>query len=103
MSVRPMHSSEKTLVSDERGDRSYTMSSTSIITAVVIPVPRTDDSWPRSGTIQRLVQIEVVKDGETRTHDRTVLVTFNDSQFVTIEINGEEFTFDLATRKIVKD
>jgi len=96
-------SKERALVSDEWGDRSYYMTSTSTITNVVIPVPRTEDSWPVSGTIERTVHVEWVKDGETHTRDCTVSITFNDTQFVTIEINGEEFTFDLATKKIVED
>ena len=97
-------SKERTVVSDQHGDRNYEMSSEATITAVVIPVPRTDDSWPLDGgTIERIVHAEFVKDGETRTRDRTVLITFNGTQFVPIEINGVVYTFDLATKKIVED
>ncbi len=97
-------SKERTVVSDEHGDRNYEMSSTSTITAVVIPVPRTEDSWPLDGgTIERTVHAEFVKDGETRTRDCTVLITFNGTQFVPIVVNGVEYTLDLATKKIVED
>ncbi len=96
-------SKERAVVSDEWGDRSYEMSSTSIVTNVVIRLPHAENPWPVSGTIERTVHVEWVKDGETRTRDCTVLITFNDTQFVTIVINGEEFLFDLATKKIVED
>ena len=46
---------------------------------------------------------EFVKGDETRTRDRTVLITFNETQFVPIVVNGVTYTFDLATRKIVEN
>jgi len=94
---------ERSVVSDDRGDRSYEMSSEATITEVLIPVPRTEDSWPISGTIERDVHAEFVKGDETRIRDRTVLITFNETQFVPIVVNGVTYTFDLATRKIVEE
>ena len=92
------------MVSDEMGDRSYEMSSTSTITDVVIPVPRTENSWPEDGTIERIVHVEYEGPYATGTRDRTALITFNGTQLVPILINGvDEYTFDLATRRIVEE
>lgn len=93
----------RTRHSDEHGDRVYDMSSSSLVDSVIIAVPR-QGTWPRSGTITREVTVEVVGGVEdNRTRTRTVVIEFNDSQFATITINGETFTFDLATRTVVRD
>jgi hypothetical protein len=96
-------SKEKSFISDERGDRYYEMSSTSTVTAVLIPVPRAADSWPLSGTIERIVEVDHENPKWTSTRERTVLITFNGTNLVPIEINGVTYTFDLATRQIVED
>lgn len=89
---------------DGSADRVYNMSSTSVMTDIVIAVPRTDGSFPLSGTITREITIEVITGLEdTRTRTRTVTMEFNGTQFVTITINGETFTFDLVTKEIVRD
>jgi hypothetical protein len=93
----------RTRVSDENGDRTYDMSSTTEVTDVIIPVPR-DGQWPTSGTITRDVTVEVVVGlDDPQTRSRTVTITFNGTQFVPITVNGEEFTLDLATRTIVEN
>ncbi len=87
--------------SDENGDRVYDMSASTTITNVVIAVPR-QGTWPLSGTIAREITVEVVRGLEdTRTRTRSVTVEFNGTQFVSITIDGETFTLDLATREIV--
>ena len=56
---------------------------------VVVPFPRTADSWPLSGSIARHVVVKIVggpHDGETR--DRTTVVTFNGTELVPIQVNG---------------
>lgn len=87
----------------ENGEvRDYTTASTLTVTNVVVPAPRTENSWPLSGTIIRHVTITVVggpNDGKTR--ERTVTITFNGSQLVPIQVNDKAYTFDLKTRKIV--
>ncbi|MBE0594966.1 MAG: hypothetical protein IH616_21485 [Gemmatimonadales bacterium] len=83
--------------SDENGDRTYDMSSSSVVDSVIVPAPRTWDSWPLSGTITREVHVTIVDDlGETTTTDRVVVITFNGTQFVTMTVNGEEFELDLG-------
>jgi hypothetical protein len=89
--------------SDEFGERTYDMSATTEVDAVVIPVPK-GSGWPLSGTITRVVTVEVVSGLEdTRTRTRTVVIEFNGTQFVPITINGVTYTLDLETRQIVAD
>ena len=86
--------------SDESGDRSYNMSSTSVITDVVRGLPRADNPYPLSGSITRDISITIVNGpngDETRT--RTVVITFNGTQFATLTINGETVEVDLAARE----
>ena len=83
--------------SDTSGDRQYDMSSSTIVESVVVPVPRTWDGWPLSGTITREVHVTLVDEqGETTLRDRLVVITFNGTQYVTMTVNGEEFEIDLA-------
>ncbi len=91
---------------DEDGtSRTYSMLSTSTIVDVVHPVPRTDDSWPLSGTITRDVTINIVDgpDGDD-TKSRTVVIIFNGTNLVTMTVyieaavDGESFELDLSTR-----
>lgn len=84
--------------------RTYNITYTTGVNAVVVPVPHTADSWPTSGSITRQMSIKIEggpRDGQTV--ERTVTVTFNGTQLVPITINGKTFTFDLKTRKIVRD
>jgi hypothetical protein len=93
----------RTRLSDENGDREYDMTSTTTISNVVHAVPRRG-TWPLSGTITRNVTVVVVsgtEDAKTRT--RTAVIEFDGTQFATITINGETFTFDLETKTVVRD
>jgi hypothetical protein len=84
--------------------RSYNAVYTTTITNVVVPVPRTEDSWPMSGTITKNAQLTVIggpNDG--RVVERLVTIAFNGTQFVPITINGTSYTFDLKTRRIVRE
>jgi hypothetical protein len=87
--------------SDESGDRSYEMSSTSVITDVLRILPRLDNPYPLSGTITRNISITIVNGpngDETRT--RTVVITFDGTQFATLTIDdGEPVEVDLAARE----
>ncbi len=77
----------------------YDMTDTEATKDVVIPVPRTDTSWPLSGTITRKVTVKFTggdKDGTTETRD--VAITFDGTQFATVVVNGETFQFDLSKR-----
>jgi len=94
----------RTSTTDSRGTRTYDMSSSTTVDSVVIAVPR-GDSWPLVGTITRDVHVEVVNGvGDTKTRDRTVVITFNGTQFVSITINGDTTCeLDLETREVTCD
>jgi len=84
---------------DADGTRTYDMSSTSVTDNVVHPVPRTDDAWPLSGTITRNVTINVVNGPEGDvTKTRTVVITFNGTNLVTMTVGDETFEIDMSTR-----
>jgi hypothetical protein len=85
---------------DKNGTRTYDMSSTSVIENVVHPVPRTDDTWPLSGTITRHVTVNIVngKNGDV-TKSRTVVITFNGTNLAAMTVDDETFEIDLSTRK----
>jgi hypothetical protein len=81
------------------GNLEFSMNSAETISNVVIPVPRTESSWPLSGTITRHVTVAFTggpRDGTTE--ERNVTITFNGTQVATVTVNGESFEFDLATR-----
>lgn len=84
---------------DDGGDRSYEMEGTSTIEDLVHGVPREDNPWPLSGTITREMTVEIVNgpNGD-QTVERTAIVTFNGTQFVTMTVNGERFEVDLSAR-----
>ena len=84
---------------DDGGVRSYDMSGESTIENVVHGVPREGNPWPLSGTITRQMTVKVVNgpNGD-RTVERTAVVTFNGTQFVTMTVNGETFDVDLSAR-----
>jgi hypothetical protein len=82
---------------EDGGTREYNMTHSATVTDVVIPVPR---SWPLSGTITRHLSIEFIggpRDGTTV--ERTVTITFNGSQNVSVTVDGETFDVDLSARQ----
>ncbi len=89
---------------DSTETREYDMTFSGSITDVVIPVPRTDTSWPLSGIIAREVSVTFVggpRDGTTVT--RTTTLEFNGTQYATLTVNGETFQVDLARRSCQRD
>ncbi|MEJ2538859.1 MAG: hypothetical protein P8188_02545 [Gemmatimonadota bacterium] len=87
----------RTRVSDEAGTRAYSMAGTLTIEDVVRGVPRAEFPWPLSGTVTRTLQVEVLGGPQgNRSVSRTVVVTFNGQQVVTLTVDGEEYEFDLA-------
>jgi hypothetical protein len=90
---------QRSRMSDEFGTRSHDISGDFTWDNVVVPVPGSATPWPLSGTITRHWVI-VVTNGRNgdETRERTVVVTFNGTQFATINVNGETSELDLATR-----
>ena len=81
--------------------RTYDVSCTSTRTNVVVNLPRSENRWPVSGTINRQCTVKITggpNDGKTV--ERTVTITFNGTQMVPITVNGKAFTLDLKTRKV---
>ncbi len=79
--------------------RQYDMRYTGKRTNVVIPVPRTDTSWPLAGTVTRTFTVTISggpNDGKTTT--REVVVTFNGTSTPVATINGEAWELDLTNR-----
>ena len=79
--------------------RSYNLVGSSTITDVVMPVRASDggNGWPVSGTITRTCTITVTSGPNAgKTDDPHVTITFNGTSTPTANINGNEFTIDLA-------
>ncbi len=94
--------SNSSIISDENGERSYSFSASTVITDVVIPVPR-GSGWPLSGTIERTVTVEREGPDGSGERTRTVLVEFNGTHLVPITINNEvTYTLNLETREIIR-
>ena len=88
-------------VDDEFGERSYDVESTSLIEDVVRSVDREAQPWPLSGTITRNIEVTIANgpDGDM-SRVRTVVITFNGTQFVTLTVDGEpSHEVDLETRE----
>ena len=81
-------------------ERSYDLECTLTVANVVVPVPHGEDGWPLSGTITRQCTVTFVggrRDGQTVT--RTVVVTFNGTQQVTLTVGDKVFDLDLRLRR----
>lgn len=67
------------------------------ISSVVVPMPRTATSWPLSGSITQTMTAAITggpQDGETRT--RTVTITFDGTQYASVNDGTTTTTIDLA-------
>lgn len=86
--------------SDEFGTRTYDITGEFSYDGVKAPVPGSEVPWPLEGTITRHMVV-VITNGPNgdETRERTVIVTFNGTQFATISVNGETSELDLATRE----
>lgn len=89
----------RTRVTDDAGTRSYDMESSAEIEDVVRAVDRVAQPWPLSGSITRHVEVVVVNgpNGDV-SFERTTVLTFNGTQFATLEVDGESYEVDLAAR-----
>ena len=85
--------------SDELGTRTYEMSGTSSIVDVVHGVPLEGNPYPLSGMITRNMTVSITGGaGGDETRTRSVVVTFDGTQFATMTVDGETFEIDLAVR-----
>lgn len=94
----------RTQVSDERGTRSYELNTEVLVDDVEVPTWNNSDldPWPLSGSITIHVQGTLTRNDQTRSFERTVVITFDGTQFATATVTGlngtETFTIDLAQR-----
>ena len=84
--------------SDTEGLREREITGTRTMEDVVHTVPFEDNPYPLSGTITREMTVTVTTEAGTRTHTRTVVITFNGTQYPEMTVNGEPFEVDLAAR-----
>ena len=84
--------------SDADGDRSYEMSSSSLMEDVVVGLPRSEHPWPLSGTATHSIEATWVGPDGERTRSRTVTITFDGTQFAELTVDGETFELDLDAR-----
>src|SRR5262245_35134867 len=97
---------EHTRVNDNAGSRSYEMTADVQVHDVIVPHPSEADRdpWPLSGTVNIHAIGSVTRDGETKDFERTVVITFDGTQFAKAVVNGTggsgEFTIDLANRRL---
>lgn len=85
---------------DNGPERSYDLVCSVVVANVVVPVPNGADAWPLSGTITRQCTVKFVggpRDGQTL--ERTVVVTFNGTQTVTLTVGDRTFDLDLKNRR----
>lgn len=86
-------------VSDEFGERTYSLSGELQVEDVVHGVPRSEFPWPLSGTLTRTVQVDKVGGpGGDRSFTREVVITFNGEPVVTMTVDGEAYELDLTRR-----
>jgi len=90
--------SQRTRLTRDGETHEFAMESTFEIEEVVVPYPRCEECWPRSGTITRWIKITRTFGEATDTRERTVIVTFDGTQYATVTVGDEIFTVDLAER-----
>jgi len=87
--------------------RSYHVNDNVTISSVVVTLPRSSNPYPASGSITRHVvgTGKVEKSGLSKsfTIDKTVTITFNGTEFVTMNIGTDAYTLDLATGVVTKN
>lgn len=90
-------SHSRTHVRDNVGTRTFEMDAQATIQDVVRAVDRVAQPWPLSGTITREWQIVIGNDGiDDVVRTRTVIITFNGTQYATLTVDGETYEVDLA-------
>lgn len=94
--------------SESAGDaprRAHTLVSRDTITNVVRLLPAAQHRWPASGTIvHNVAMTQTVEDGRTvtRSHSRRVVVTFNGTSRVPMQVGERTFILDLETGRVAR-
>jgi hypothetical protein len=92
---------------DSVATRTADVSFSSTFSNIVVQLPRSANPYPISGTITRIVTGTgvVTRNGKTKsiTISRTVVITFNGTEFATMVVGSENFSLDLATGVATKN
>lgn len=83
--------------------RQQTLVSSDTITDVVRLLPASANPWPASGSIVHNIAVTQTVEGgrqASRSASRRVVVTFNGTQFVPMQVGDRQFTLDLATGRV---
>jgi hypothetical protein len=92
---------------DSVASRTSDITYTTTFANVVVDLPRSSNPYPVSGTITRVVTGTgtVIKGAKKRTVtiSRTVVITFNGTQFVKLVTGNQTFTVDLSTGAAVQN
>ncbi len=88
---------------DDAVERTYDMTAAVTYDAVVHGVPRAEFPYPLAGTITRQVHV-LVKEGDAvlGQRDVTVVITFDGSQYATVDADGDTWTVDLSTQGVTR-
>ncbi|MGI9076677.1 MAG: hypothetical protein ACR2G6_05005 [Gemmatimonadaceae bacterium] len=81
--------------------KTYVLSDTTIAPNVVYGIPLALNVWPRSGTLTTKSQLNVTELGVTTTTNKSVVITFNGTRLVNMDVGSTGFTLDLATGGVV--
>lgn len=79
--------------------RTYDLTASTVITDVVVGVPRSENPYPLSGSISYDMVVTITTPDGTRTRERTATIVFDGTQFATLTVNGEVFEVDLDDRQ----
>ena len=92
---------------DSAASRTYDNQENTTFTNIVVQLPRSSNPYPASGSITRQVSCtgNVTKGGKSKafTTTKTVIITFNGTEFVPMTVGGTSYTLDLATGKATKN
>jgi hypothetical protein len=87
--------------------RNYHVNDNVTVSNVVVNLPRSSNPWPISGTITRQISgtasVSKADVSKSFSVDRTVTVTFNGTQYATVNVGGNTYTLDLATGVATKN
>lgn len=85
-------------VLDDGSERSHTVEGSYEFEDVVVPIPGSDNPWPVSGTITRVMTVTRDTPDGVQTREVTIVITFDGTSTATAVVNGEVMEIDLTAR-----
>ena len=78
--------------------KTFVLHDTTTAAGVAVGVPFSANVWPLRGTLTTNSQLDIAQGGSTiSTTHRRVVITFNGTQFVPMDVDGTVYTLDLGT------